>query len=178
VRPWNSLKIDLAGNTWVYARVSPSEKECILTGLKTLGCITPEDLEKITERRKLCMKASWKSLLGLPSRHCLFRPLIPQSLPWFRCTLPPIVSGVRKVVINLQKLFVSFQSILTHPRADGTFLLSQYWLSCLIVISRNRTQPILLRRCWYIRRHAYILSDDWFRFLDVTRSWGKAGYYI
>ena len=69
---------DLVQNTWVYARVSPSQKEYILTSLKTLGYITlmagdgtndvgalkqahigvallngtPEDLEKIAERMK------------------------------------------------------------------------------------------------------------------------------
>ena len=33
---WN----DLVQNTWVYARVSPSQKEFILTSLKSLGYVT------------------------------------------------------------------------------------------------------------------------------------------
>ena len=30
-------------------------------------------------------------------------------------------------------MILSFQSILTHLKADGTFLLSQYWLWCPII---------------------------------------------
>jgi cation-transporting ATPase 13A1 len=32
--------LDLVQNTWVYARVSPAQKEFILTTLKTLGYVT------------------------------------------------------------------------------------------------------------------------------------------
>ena len=56
-----------------------------------------------------------------------------QSRPWFWCTSPSLFCGVRKGSIYLQKVTTSFQSNLTHSKADGTFLLSQYWLWCPII---------------------------------------------
>ena len=56
-----------------------------------------------------------------------------QSWPRFWCSPPPVFCGVRKASIYIQKVILSFQSILTHPGADGTFLFSQYWLWCPII---------------------------------------------
>lgn len=88
---WNIL----VQNTWVYARVSPAQKELILTTLKTLGYITlmagdgtndvgalkqahigvalldgtPEDLQKIAEHQKVeRIKKVYESQLKITAR--------------------------------------------------------------------------------------------------------------
>ncbi|KAF9524952.1 endoplasmic reticulum Ca-transporting P-type ATPase [Crepidotus variabilis] len=100
---WN----DLVQNTWVYARVSPSQKEYILTTLKSLGYITlmagdgtndvgalkqahigvalldgtPEDLEKIAERQKLeRIKKVYESQLSISSRFNQPPPPVPPAI--------------------------------------------------------------------------------------------------
>lgn len=100
---WN----DLVQNTWVYARVSPSQKEYILTTLKTLGYTTlmagdgtndvgalkqahigvalldgtPEDLQKIAERQKQeRIKKVYESQLKISSRFNQPPPPVPPSI--------------------------------------------------------------------------------------------------
>ena len=86
---------DLVQNTWVYARVSPSQKEYILTTLRSLGYTTlmagdgtndvgalkqahigvalldgtPQDLEKIAERQRIeRIKKVYESQLKITQR--------------------------------------------------------------------------------------------------------------
>lgn len=100
---WNVL----VQNTWVYARVSPSQKEHILTSLKTLGYITlmagdgtndvgalkqahigvalldgtPEDLQKIAERQKLDrVKKVYESQLKISARFNQPPPPVPPAI--------------------------------------------------------------------------------------------------
>ena len=114
---WN----DLVQNTWVYARVSPSQKEYILTSLKTLGYITlmagdgtndvgalkqahigvallngtPEDLEKIAERMKHeRIKAVYQSQLKISARFGQPPPPVPPAIAHL---LPEAVEAQRAV---------------------------------------------------------------------------------
>ncbi|PWZ02649.1 putative SPF1-P-type ATPase [Testicularia cyperi] len=100
---WNQL----VQNTWVYARVSPSQKEFILNSLKSLGYITlmagdgtndvgalkaanigvalldgtPEDLKKIAEhQRNERMKKVYESQLSLTARFGQPPPPVPPAL--------------------------------------------------------------------------------------------------
>lgn len=100
---WN----DLVQNTWVYARVSPSQKETILTTLKTLGYTTlmagdgtndvgalkqahigvalldgtPEDLQKIAERQKMeRIKKVYESQLKITQRFNQPPPAVPPAI--------------------------------------------------------------------------------------------------
>ena len=100
---WN----DLVQNTWVYARVSPSQKEYILTSLKTLGYTTlmagdgtndvgalkqahigvalldgtPADLEKIAERMKHeRIKQVYESQLKISARFGQPPPPVPPAI--------------------------------------------------------------------------------------------------
>ncbi|TFK37047.1 endoplasmic reticulum Ca-transporting P-type ATPase [Crucibulum laeve] len=100
---WN----DLVQNTWVYARVSPSQKEYILTTLKSLGYTTlmagdgtndvgalkqahigvalldgtPEDLQKIAERQKLeRVKKVYESQLSISARFGQPPPPVPPAI--------------------------------------------------------------------------------------------------
>ncbi|CAK5262273.1 unnamed protein product [Mycena citricolor] len=98
---------DLVQNTWVYARVSPAQKEAILTTLKSLGYITlmagdgtndvgalkqahigvalldgtPEDLQKIAERQKLeRIKKVYESQLSISARFNQAPPPVPAAI--------------------------------------------------------------------------------------------------
>ncbi|KAF8816406.1 endoplasmic reticulum Ca-transporting P-type ATPase [Phlegmacium glaucopus] len=114
---WN----DLVQNTWVYARVSPSQKEYILTSLKTLGYITlmagdgtndvgalkqahigvalldgtPADLEKIAERMKHeRIKQVYESQLKISARFGQPPPPVPPAIAHL---LPEAVEAQRAV---------------------------------------------------------------------------------
>lgn len=100
---WNVL----VQNTWVYARVSPAQKELILTTLKSLGYITlmagdgtndvgalkqahigvalldgtPEDLQKIAEHQKIeRIKKVYESQLKLTARFGQPPPPVPPAI--------------------------------------------------------------------------------------------------
>ncbi|KAI6127508.1 cation-transporting ATPase [Pisolithus croceorrhizus] len=100
---WN----DLVQNTWVYARVSPAQKEYILTSLKGLGYITlmagdgtndvgalkqahigvalldgtPEDLRKIAEHQKVeRIKKVYETQLRLSARFGSPPPPVPPAI--------------------------------------------------------------------------------------------------
>lgn len=97
----------LVQNTWVYARVSPSQKEAILTALKTLGYITlmagdgtndvgalkqahigvalldgtPEDLQKIAEHARIeRIKGVYETQLKFSQRFNQPPPPVPPIL--------------------------------------------------------------------------------------------------
>lgn len=98
---------DLVQNTWVYARVSPAQKEYILTTLKSAGYVTlmagdgtndvgalkqahigvalldgtPEDLQKIAERAKVeRVKTVYESQLKISARFNQPPPPVPPAI--------------------------------------------------------------------------------------------------
>lgn len=119
---WN----DLVQNTWVYARVSPSQKEYILTSLKTLGYTTlmagdgtndvgalkqahigvalldgtPEDLQKIAEHQKNeRIKKVYESQLKISARFGQAPPPVPVAIAHL---FPDVVEAQKKAAADMQ----------------------------------------------------------------------------
>ncbi|KAG8216948.1 ATPase [Butyriboletus roseoflavus] len=119
---WN----DLVQNTWVYARVSPTQKEFILTSLRSLGYVTlmagdgtndvgalkqahigvalldgsPEDLQKIAEHQKMeRVKKVYESQLKISARFGQVPPPVPPAIAHL---YPDVVEAQKKAAANLQ----------------------------------------------------------------------------
>ncbi|OAX38565.1 hypothetical protein K503DRAFT_151206 [Rhizopogon vinicolor AM-OR11-026] len=119
---WNHL----VQNTWVYARVSPTQKEFILTSLKSLGYTTlmagdgtndvgalkqahigialldgtPEDLQKIAEHHKIeRIKKVYESQLKISARFGQVPPPVPPAIAHL---YPDVVEAQKKAAENLQ----------------------------------------------------------------------------
>ncbi|KIK63938.1 hypothetical protein GYMLUDRAFT_40148 [Collybiopsis luxurians FD-317 M1] len=115
---------DLVQNTWVYARVSPTQKEYILTSLKSAGYVTlmagdgtndvgalkqahigvalldgtPEDLQKIAERQKIeRIKSVYESQLKISARFNQPPPAVPPAIAHL---FPDAVQAQQAAVAN------------------------------------------------------------------------------
>ncbi|KAF7368991.1 Cation-transporting ATPase [Mycena venus] len=116
---------DLVQNTWVYARVSPAQKEYILTSLKELGYTTlmagdgtndvgalkqahigvalldgtPEDLQKIAERQRLeRIKKVYESQLSISARFNQPPPPVPAAIAHL---IPDAVAAQQRAAADL-----------------------------------------------------------------------------
>ena len=120
---WN----DLVQHTWVYARVSPVQKEHILTSLKSLGYTTlmagdgtndvgalkqahigvalldgtPEDLQKIAEHQKIeRLKKVYETQLKISARFNQPPPPVPAAIAHL---YPDVVEAQKEAAANLQE---------------------------------------------------------------------------
>lgn len=117
----------LVQHTWVYARVSPSQKEYILTSLKSLGYITlmagdgtndvgalkqahigvalldgtPEDLAKIAEHQKIeRIKKVYETQLKMSARFNQPPPPVPPAIAHL---YPDVVEAQRRAAQEQQE---------------------------------------------------------------------------
>ena len=118
---------DLVQHTWVYARVSPAQKETILTSLKSLGYITlmagdgtndvgalkqahigvalldgtPEDLQKIADHQKMeRIKKVYETQLKISARFNQPPPPVP---PAIASLYPDVVEAQKKAAEQQQE---------------------------------------------------------------------------
>lgn len=119
--------IDLVQNTWVYARVSPTQKETILTTLKSLGYVTlmagdgtndvgalkqahigvalldgtPDDLKKIADHQRIeRIKKVYESQLSLTQRFNQPPPPVPAVIAHL---FPSVVEAQQKAAAEKKK---------------------------------------------------------------------------
>jgi hypothetical protein len=138
----------LVQNTWVYARVSPAQKEYILTSLKELGYTTlmagdgtndvgalkqahigvalldgtPEDLQKIAERQRLeRIKKVYESQLSISARFNQAPPPVPAAIAHL---IPDVVAAQQRAAADLAT--ARKRNPMERVRADRPFILAVF----------------------------------------------------